>query len=86
MAKRKVSSIKYDLRPIMKVESGALQWEGRATDSEEALIKAFMDLPDNPSRLVRFHDGRRWQYVDLETALRTAGYKVRVTKRGIFVD
>lgn len=77
---------KYDVRPTMRVQCGSLKWEGKAECFDEAIIAALAKtLPEEPSILLRVHDGWRWNYINFESALKIAGYKIKKTKNGFMV-
>ena len=75
-----------------KVECGDFHWTGEAYSLDEAIIGAFSkSLPKNPSILVRAKvadapaKGAGWHYIDLESALKIAGYTTKKTKNGFRV-
>ena len=60
---------------LMKVQSGSLCWQGMAETTDQAIILALTDLPESLGTLLKVHDGLRWFYIDVRTALELAGYK-----------
>jgi hypothetical protein len=64
----------------MKVWSGSLNWTGKASCVDEAVIRALVDAPECLGVLVRIHDGLRSWYISSEAALKLAGYSIRERK------